>query len=251
MRRSLFVLAILLASAAAAAADKPDATLLGSLQPPANAVGFPAEVIYNRGHLEFDQQFIVIRVERRLKIYSSEGFGYGEAMIRYLATEEIAGIKAKTWLPSGKDVKAKEIHDVTLAEDKASERSFWIKEKVIAFPDLAPGVVLDLSYDHRIKNPIFLPAWEFQGDLPIRESSFTATLPEGVVYTVDKVNPGRIEIEEQESRSIQSKTFEGKWTARQVPAIVEEPYSPSLEALTARLYFTLKSIGGPGGAFDI
>jgi len=237
-------------SSAALAAKKPDSSFLQATVAPKYAQSAPAEVLYERGVLEFefgrDDASVLLSVEKRIKIYSEEGYGSGTEYIEFFDSEDVSNIEACTWQVDGKKVKASDVHEMTMSETRRDDRRFSSKAMVVVFPSLAPGVILDLSYQIRRKNFVWIAPWYFQSALPCRESSFTARIPEGLIYSADLCNPSKIDIRDDVKEWQGMETVEAAWRADEAPPLTAERHGGNPVAQAARVFFSLEAYGVGG-----
>lgn len=246
----VLALAIVAAASPADAAKKPDSSFLQATVPPRYAKGAPAEVLYERGVLELefgrDDASVLLTVEKRIKIYSEAGYDAGRAYIAFIEGEDVSDIDACTWQVDGEKVKVTDVHEMTLREYRDEGRTFASRAMVVVFPSLAPGVILDLSYKIRRKNFVWIAPWVFQGAIPCRESSFTAHIPEGLIYSADLCNPSKLDIRDDVREWQGMKSVEATWRADEAPPLAVERHGGDPIARAARVFFSLEAYGVGG-----
>jgi len=154
------------------------------------------------------------QVSRLIKIYSPAGYRHGNIEIPYGPGDKLVLERALTRLPGGTSVPASDILDRT--DVLIGERAY--RAKLIAFPALEPGCVLELRYRLRRDNVVFIPTWAFETTIPVRESTIEVTFPTGLIYTVRIPKSRGMLIEEADQALPLDDATRYTWTARKVAA---------------------------------
>ena len=179
----------------------------------------------------------------RIKILEKRGRSvFGDIKERYDKDfQKFEIIKAQTVLPSGKIIKPEEdaISDVSAPEVGFAAQYTNVLMKVVSFPALDPGVIIEYHYKISSKKSLTHPLFAdviFQGTEPIKKKIFTIIFPDKErkrfhqKFIGRKVRP----IIEQLDDYMVSYTF----TLKDIPKIIVEPNMPSISEIAPKLLFT-------------
>lgn len=111
----------------------------------------------------------------RTKIFTEAGASRGVIRIESGKDDELKEIRGHTLVPPDRRVKLEGKH---VTEEKHGDR----RVTTIRFPDVKPGVILELSYELRSDDLRVLPPWHFQGEDYTRRSRFELQVPPGMTY---------------------------------------------------------------------
>lgn len=281
MKKSIFILAIILFNQFNSYAQKHE---LGQVTiEELKEKSFPkdssavAAVLYEKGKTYFeykqDEGFkVVTEVEVKIKIYKKEGYDWANKSIGFyvggVEDETVDFSKAITYnLVNGAIEKSKLKSDGEFIEKK---NKFWSVEK-ITMPNVKEGSIIE--YKYTIKSPYTssLPDWEFQKEIPVVYSEFTAGIPEYYVYnvyrkgflmpkeTVNKINKTitleykqRVAANFSRGASVNKTTREINYLDTQtiykledIPALKEESFVNNIKNYTATVAFELSQIKMP------
>jgi hypothetical protein len=122
--------------------------------------------------------------------------------------------------------------------------------KIVSFPEVAPGVILECSYELASDDLSQIPPWMFQNDDFTRVSRFELQLPDGLAYMAffgglpgTPQDPDERRINDPESpRRILNRS---RWELHNQPALREKPFLASAEDARATLYVQLESYETP------
>jgi len=115
------------------------------------------------------------------KILRPSGRQYGEVFVNFNSREKISNLRGWCIPAQGKDfeVKEKEGAEVSLPKIEGSELVSDVKAKFITIPAADPGNIVGYE-DEAEEHPLVLQdMWEFQGEVPSRESHYSLQLPAG------------------------------------------------------------------------
>ena len=205
----------------------------------------------------------------RIKILKQTGTSWGTFKIPIYSfnasKEEFKGINGITYnLEGEKPIKSEMKKDAVFQE---RENKYWESAK-FSLPSVKVGSVIDLKYT--IHSPFLwnLQPWTFQYSIPVKWSQYEVVYPEYFRYNhtslgyhklnstdhktknetisttvtyvssgYDRVGSGRQK--ENESFSYMADVY--NYTAKDVPAIKEEPYLTTIENYTTKIKFELSS----------
>lgn len=240
---------------------------------PANAV-----ILYDKGfsYFTYDNHMerFKLTFERQIKIkfFKKESFEYADFKIPlYKADkgglkEELVSVKGKTYnLENGKIIKTK-LENSSIFHEETSKN--WNQAK-FTFPAVKEGSIIELKYTINSFFVFNLREWQFQYDIPVQYSEYTALIPEFFKYNknmkgYDDVYISETSVNREESFTIQYETLPqagGKvergsyelpsqstqylWKASNIPAFIEEAYITTEEDYMTFLDFELATIQYP------
>ncbi len=235
-----------------------------------------AVILYDEGQsiVRFDGSSgaFVLTYDRfvRIKILNQAGTSWGTFKIpiySYNASkEEIMGINGITFnLDGEKPVKSEMKKDAVFQE---RENKYWESAK-FSLPSVKVGSVIDLRYT--IHSPFLwnLQPWTFQYSIPVKWSQYEVVYPEyfsynhstlgyhalnskdfktqsqNISYTTDESSSSNEYVgkgSEKVNRTISYMANIYNYTAKDVPAINEEPYLTTIENYTTKIKFELSNI---------
>jgi hypothetical protein len=199
-----------------------------------------------------DKILVITDRHVRIKIINTDGLDYANVEIPYGNDDKVIGIKAASYnMEDGKMVTGMVDRKSIYHEDISRYR----KIARFSIPNVRSGSVIE--YKYRVESPdIFtLYTLEFQHEIPVARCGFHVEFPGYFEYkfvtggdlsmirynkSETKVNFG--------SRIVEG--FRGHWTAFNVPAYREEPFSTGSEDYYTRIGFELSKIEIPGYYFE-
>ena len=194
-------------------------------------IGAEAVVLCDFGVATFNGTKLSIRRHRRVKILSEKGLDRANVSIQYYHKDRIqtiTGLKAQTLnLVDGKLKATKVESNMHFESDIDAE---W-KEKKFTFPAVAPGSIIEFTYNLLSENVVFLKNWNFQHDIPTIHSEFQAQIPQYLRYNVFY----------QGDRMLKkySEKPTNRWFLKNVPALKPEPYMTALRDFREMISFQL------------
>ena len=237
-----------------------------------------AVILYDEGQSEVrydtSKDAFLLTYDRfvRIKILKQAGTSWGTFKIPIYSfnasKEEIMGINGITFnLDGEKPVKSEMKKDAVFQE---RENKYWESVK-FSLPSVKVGSVIDLRYT--LHSPLLwnLQTWIFQYSIPVKWSQYEVVYPEYFNYNQSLMGYHRLNSKDQKTRneSINFTTinetsgsgfYQGKigkrqqenhsipyvenlygYTAKDVPAIKEEPYLTTIENYTTKLKFELSN----------
>jgi hypothetical protein len=197
----------------------------------------------------------------KLKIYKKEGFKWANFKIPYyvgfesLDDEKVYITKAFTYnLENGKIDKQKVTSEGKFVE-KVNE--LW-QTKLITFPNIKEGSILELEYE--LKSPYLseLPTFQFQYNIPVDYAQLQTEIPEFYIYKAIKsgyVNVTMNDVMEHTSISYNNKYNQVEYLGYQqiktlyevaeVPALIEEDYVSNIDDYYGKIQQELQLIRFP------
>jgi len=121
----------------------------------------------------------MVRYLNRTQVLTVAGAeAYGHPAIPYLPAVEIRAIRASNTPPSGKRLEVRK----QMISDDSSFPSFELysdsRQRVIHFPSVVPGSVLEYGYEQAVKNLAYLPhVFPFQEEIPARLKTLSVRYP--------------------------------------------------------------------------
>src|SRR4030095_202866 len=135
----------------------------------------------------------------------------------------------KAWLvkPTGEIKRYGKDDTVDVAADMNDVYNEYRMKKISATSDADTGAVFAYPYTLEDRSVFSQTDWKFQSDIPVISSRFTLNLPTGwraeaVTFSHPTIDP-----------RVHSTSY--TWELNNIPAIPDEPLSPSLSNLVARL----------------
>lgn len=216
-----------------------------------------AMVLIDRGDIYFDQNFdIVFEVHERIKILNDKGKGKANIRLGYFGGnkyETITGLQAQTInLVDGKP-------EIIKVDKKAIFNEIVDKSRsaiVFSFPNVQAGSIIE--YKYKLTTPALgnFPSWYFQGDIPVRYSQLSTSIPEYFYYKTQThtSKPFIKNTHKQESKSLGGGDSPLMFTEDKdiramsnIPSLIYEPYMSSRVDNLESLKFQLTTIKPPNG----
>lgn len=184
------------------------------------------------------------RRHRRVKVLTEAGYSQGEFSLRHSDDDRVRDVRAQTFVPRP---------DGTMERVELDRKSVFreevrdgVEEVRFTMPALAPGAIFEIQYTYETDNFVTLPPWYFQSDQPTLVSEYRASIPGFLSYVTIRQGP----IQDYPiGRGVryETPTSEVRWTARDLPALRDEPYTTTEEDYTTRIELQLSRISPPGG----
>jgi hypothetical protein len=196
----------------------------------------------------------------RAKILSTKGFDIAEVVINLFVTgmteEKIIGLKASTYnLENGKVIET-ELDKNTLFKEKLDDNNVL---KKFTFPAIKAGSIIEYSYQLTSPHFINLRPWSFQDKYPVLWSEYNLAVPDFFTFvniaqgyqgfhikkTEEKFEEFRFNLETDggSGRTVHFNknvsVVYSRWVAKDVPALVTEKFTSSIENHITRISFQL------------
>jgi Domain of Unknown Function with PDB structure (DUF3857)/Transglutaminase-like superfamily len=183
---------------------------------------------------------IKTRVRKAYKILRPSGRDYGTADISFNAHSKINGLHGWCIPAQGKDyeVKDKESIETALRKVEGSELISDVRSKQLQIPAPDPGNIVGYEYEEDEQPLVLQDFWEFQREIPIRETHYSLQLPPGWEYKASWINY-------PEAKPTQGGNNQWEWVVSDVKAIRREAEMPPIEGVAGQMII---SFFPPGGA---
>src|SRR5579863_2527528 len=181
---------------------------------------------------------IKIQVRRAYKILRPGGRGYGVAAVSFNPHTKINGLRGWCIPSQGKDyeIKDKEAMEVSLPKIEGGELVSDVKDKVLRIPAPDPGNIVGYEYEKEEQPLVLQEVWDFQREIPVRESHYSLQLPPGWAYKALWFNY-------PETKPTENGT-QLQWTVSDVKSIREEPEMPPLAGVSGQMVVSFFPQGG-------
>lgn len=184
----------------------------------------------------------VLHEREVIKILRPQGRRFGEPVVWYAKDKKILSLHAWSIDPAGHEyaVKDNEMQEGS-PNGEGGELFEDIKYRAADPPGRDPGGIIAFEYEQRERPYLAETSWDFQGELPIVNQSFTLELPAGYTFTTSWAHHPTVEAIDLEHQRY-------RWEMNNEPAIDLErvPMSPSTWSLAGRMTI---HYSGPGLSF--
>ncbi|MDT7856115.1 DUF3857 domain-containing protein [Rubrivirga sp. S365] len=214
-----------------AAPDDPDAAavVLGD-------VGV-AELEYDRYRNDFRY---TVRRHRRVKVLRESGYELGEFAYRYHRDNKVRSVKGQTFVPEPDgSMRRVELEGGAVLDGDVGED---LREVRFSMPALTPGAIFEFSYVYESDNIFSPPPWVFQSGEPTLVSEYRFEVPEFFDYMA-YTQGGQVEVQPTQGdyrRDWRTTTL--RWTAHDVPALREEPFTTTEADYEQKVLLQLRRI---------
>lgn len=175
------------------------------------------------------------------KILRPEGNSYGAYRFYWDPTSPISDLRGWCIPGSGKDYEVKDRDAVDMAvNNTGGEAVTDTRLKVLRIPEAVPGSIVGYEVQRELRPYQRLDEWDFQDEIPVRESHFSLQLPSTWKYRETFVNHAPIPANASGSN-------QWTWEIHDVPAVHMEPHMPPLDAVAAKMVVIFEP---PGPAAD-
>jgi uncharacterized protein DUF3857/transglutaminase superfamily protein len=179
------------------------------------------------------------QVRRAYKILRPSGRDYGIAAVSFNAHSKINGLRGWCIPAQGKDyeVKDKEAVEVALPKIEGSELISDVRDKLLRIPAPDPGNIVGYEYEEDEQPLVLQDVWEFQREVPVRETHYSIQLPPGWAYKALWINY-------PESKPTETGSLL-RWTVTDVKEIRPEPRMPPFGGVAGLMVVSYFPQGGP------
>lgn len=205
-----------------------------------------AVFLYSKGtariHLAGFQWQLVTTVTNRIKIYKPSGYRYADKEISYLSYKDYGCTvkKSVTYNAEGGKIvktplKNSEIYTETLNTNRGTTK--------LHMPNVKEGSIVEYTYEVISPSIHIFPRWYFQYDVPVKYSDYEVIIP--AYFSVNRFMAGTVGINESKPRRDYYKQEEVSvvnYSAQNVPAIKEEPFSPNIDNYLAAVWFEVAGV---------
>jgi len=203
----------------------------------------------------------VTKFSIKLKIYKKEGFSWANFEIPYyvgyekLDDEKVYITKAFTYNLENSKIDKQRVTSEGKFIEKVND--LW-QTKLITFPNIKVGSILELEYELRSPNLSELPTFQFQYNIPVDYAQLQTEIPEFYIYKAIKsgyVNVTLNDVMEHTSISYNNKYNQVEYLGYQqiktlyevaeVPALIEEDYVSNIDDYYGKIQQELQLIRFP------
>ena len=179
-----------------------------------------------------------IQVRRAYKILRPSGREYGIAAVSFNPHTKISGLRGWCIPAQGKDyeVKDKEAIEMALPKVEGGELISDVRDKMLQIPAPDPGNIIGYEYEKEEQPMVLQQVWDFQREIPVRESHYSLQLPPGWAYKALWFNY-------PESKPTENGT-QLQWTLSDVKSIRQEPEMPPLAGVSGQMVVSFFPQGG-------
>jgi hypothetical protein len=205
----------------------------------------PAVMLYTKGSNVVEQTGLswqlVTTITVRIKIYTKAGYEYANKKISYIKVGgfDCTVTDAVTYnFTDGKvektALKVADIYDEALSE--------YVFAKKISMPNVREGSIIEYTYT--INTPMIstFPEWYFQYPIPVKKAEYEAVIPS--FFSYNRYLRGDVAVTEWPVEKIKAHRVENsilKYTATDVPAYRDEPYSGNVLNYISAIWFEMAS----------
>ncbi|WP_300601540.1 DUF3857 domain-containing protein [Niabella sp.] len=199
----------------------------------------------------------------RIKILNKKGFDAGNVSIELYVSpegeEKLTDVKGITYNLENGTVQQTKLEAANIFKEKQDRR--WTARK-FTFPNLKEGSILEYTYTIESEFLFNLRPWEFQGAYPRLFTQYTVYIPEFFQYVF--LSQGYIPLKNAkkdvfktwsvsesngtqatEHYSLTGYETQNTWSATDVPALKEEPFTSSLHNHNSKIDFQLSQYRFP------
>jgi hypothetical protein len=196
--------------------------------------------------------------EIRLKIYKKEGLSWANYSIPYyvgwsdIDDDIIFFSDVVTYNLENNKIEKTKLSGKGLFKERINE--YWMK-KTITFPNVKVGSVIEFKYKLISENLVRLPDFEFQELIPVNFAEYKSEIPVNYVYKT--ILRGYSKVEQEAKQELFTQSFTGehnqtkylsytlnkqKYTLRNIPALIEEPFTDNIENYRIKIENELSQI---------
>jgi len=174
------------------------------------------------------------------KILRPSGRDYGIAAVSFNAHTKINGMRGWCIPAQGKDyeVKDKEAIEASLPKVAGSELISDVKDKLLQIPAADPGNIIGYEYEQEEQPLVLQDFWDFQREIPVRETHYSLQLPPGWEYKASWLNHAEV-------KPTQAGSNQWQWVMSDVAAIRPELDMPPMQGVVGGMILSFFPSGGP------
>lgn len=196
--------------------------------------------------------------EIRLKIYKKEGFSWANYAIPYvnefehLNLDNVFVSEITTYNLLNNKIKKTKLKKGSVYVEQTNENMF---KKIVTFPNVKEGSVVEFKYKIITINPIKLPDFDIQETIPVNYAEYATEIPVNFDYKTVLNGDIKIEQESEASKLEQKKSIayfksnvlnysirKSKYTFKNIPALVEEPFVDNIENYRIKIKNELSAV---------
>lgn len=176
------------------------------------------------------------------KILRPEGRDYGIASVDFTTpSEKVTSLHGWCIPAQGKDyeVKDKEAIEASPRMIPGIELVEDVREKFLRIPAPDPGNFVGYEYDREEQPLVLQDSWQFQQEIPVRETHYSLQLPSGWAYKASWLNHPEVKPTEMNGQL--------SWTVSDIPAIRREEEMPPWRGVAGQMIVSYFPQGGATG----
>jgi hypothetical protein len=207
---------------------------------PAHDEKTDAVLLYSESIITVQSADKIKEVERvAYKILRPSGRDYGYAFAPFNSHSKITSFHGWCIPAQGKDyeVKDKDAMEISLPKIEGSELIQDVKVKVLNIPAPDPGNIVGYEYEKEEKPFALQDSWQFQREIPARESHYTLQLPPGWEFKASWLHYPEV-------TPTQTGGSQWQWVVSDLKAIRKEDRMPPLDGVAGRMIVTFFPPGG-------
>jgi hypothetical protein len=184
---------------------------------------------------------VKIQVREVYKILRPSGREYGEAIVSFYNGQKVNKLHGWCIPAQGKDyeVKDKDAIEVGVPKVEGSEMVTDVRAKILQIPAPDPGNVVGYEYEKEEQPLVLQDVWDFQREIPVRETHFSLQLPSGWAYKAYWLNHPELKPTEAGGQL--------QWALTDISAIRSEPEMPPEESVSGQMVISYFPQGGASG----
>ncbi len=199
--------------------------------------------------------------EFKIKIYKKEGLKWADQKVKYyvgyqnINEDMLSFSNAVTYnLVNGKIEKTK-LENQGAFKRKINE--YW-NEKTITLPNVKEGSIIEYKYTLKSENIVQFPDFDFQFSIPLNYFEYITKFPEYYIYKTLLIGTHKIESDAKivtgsqnfaneygQSRTMSYKQIDALYSAKNIPALKEEPYVNNIENYRGSIKHELERVRMP------
>src|SRR5579863_350775 len=184
---------------------------------------------------------IKTQVRVAYKILRPGGRSYGEVLVPFNSPgQKVMGLHGWCIPAQGKDyeVKDKDAIEVNLSSIEGSDLVDDVKDKALRIPAPDPGNIVGYEYEMEEQPLLLQDTWDFQREIPVRESHYSLQLPPGWEYKASWFNNPDVAPTNGNGQS--------QWSMGEVKGVRPEDEMPPIDGLRGQMVVSFYPPGGAG-----
>jgi hypothetical protein len=179
------------------------------------------------------------QVRKAYKILRPSGRDYGIVVVTFNPQRKVNHLRGWCIPAQGNiyEVKDKEAVEVSLPKIEGAQLISDVKAKVIEIPAPNVGNIVGYEYETEAQPLVLQEGWNFQGEIPARESRFSLQLPAGWEYKAAWLNYPEV-------KATQSGSNQWQWTLSGVKANRDEPDMAPVKGMAGQMIVSFFPTGG-------
>jgi len=215
----------------------------------AAAAPLPAHDEKTDAVLLYEERNVVVQSADKIKVQVREAYmilrpggrDYGDAFVSFHKGQKINNLHGWCIPARGKDyeVKDKDAIEMGVPKIEGSEFVTDVRAKMLRIPAPDPGNVIGYEYEREEQPLVLQDVWDFQREIPVRESRFSLQLPAGWAYKAYWLNHPELKPTEAGGQL--------QWMLSDISAIRRQPEMPPAEGVSGQMVISYFPQGGTGG----